>query len=92
MIRRGYARLQARQLIQDAWLAAAGEAATHTRVGRVHRGVLEVVVDHSAWVQELIYQKPQLLAELTQRVPDERINDLRFRVEPLDNQVFHRQE
>ena len=41
---------------------------------------MEVIVAHSALVQELGFQKATLLATLARLLPDEPIRDLRFRV------------
>lgn len=84
MARRGYARVQSGGACAEAWQQAAGEAlAPHSRATQVRRGVLEVLVDHSTLVQELGFQKPQLLARLAQLLPDEQIRDLRIRVGPM---------
>jgi hypothetical protein len=84
MARRGYARVEASDRLERAWCAAAGElAAQHTRVGAVRRGVLEVVVGHSALVQEITFQKSSILSQLARLAPDERIADLRLRVGPI---------
>jgi predicted nucleic acid-binding Zn ribbon protein len=81
MARRGYARVQSAVAHADAWRAAAGElAAEYTRIGGLRSGRLEVIVANSTLVQELAFQKPQLLAALAQLLPHEGIKDLRFRV------------
>ena len=85
LARRGYARVQAAGLSQQAWNEAAGEQlAAATRPGKVSRGVLEVFVTNSMLAQELGFAKKKLLARLQQLQPDEKIRDLRFRVGPLD--------
>ena len=85
MARQGFARVQGAALLETAWREAAGElAARDTRVGSVRRGRLDVIVANSTLVQELCFQKPTLLQELARRVPDERINDLRFRIGAID--------
>ena len=85
LARRGYARVQAAGLSQQAWSEAAGETlAAQTRPGKVSRGVLEVFVTNSMLAQELGFAKKKLLARLQQLQPDEKIRDLRFRVGPLD--------
>ncbi len=67
--------------MESAWQEAAGElAAQYTRVGQIRRGKLEVIVAHSVLVQELTFQKPDLLAKLARLLPDEKITDLRFRI------------
>ncbi|WP_422928029.1 DUF721 domain-containing protein [Singulisphaera sp. PoT] len=82
---RGLGRLRAQKELEDAWNAAAGEAASrHTRVGEVRRGILHVTVAHSALLEELAaFQKPALLSALRQNAPGTLIHDIRFRVGPI---------
>ncbi len=85
MARRGFARLQSAAALEAAWREAAGELlGRHSRVVGVRRGKLEVIVAHSALLQELTFQKAAILKALTQALPDEPIKDLRFRVGALD--------
>jgi predicted nucleic acid-binding Zn ribbon protein len=78
---RGYGRVQANEDFTTAWQAAVGETiARYTRPGRLRRGVLEVTVSNSMMVQELTFQKQQLIAKLQCEFPDARIRDLRFRI------------
>ena len=81
MSRRGYARVQSAAAYDAAWREAAGAlVAEYTRVGALRRGTLEVVVANSTLVQELGFQKQTLLTTLAQLLPDEGIQNLRFRV------------
>ncbi len=81
MARRGYGRVQSAANYDAAWREAAGPlAAKYTRPGLLRRGTLEVVVAHSALVQELGFQKRTLLDSLARLLPDEGIENLRFRV------------
>jgi predicted nucleic acid-binding Zn ribbon protein len=85
MSRRGYANVQTSVAWQAAWREVAGAPlAAATRVGKMRRGVLEVVVANSVLVQELTYRKTDLLAGLGQQLPEEKITDLRFRVGTMD--------
>lgn len=85
MARRGYARVQAQDVIAEAWGKAVGdELAKSTRVGVRRRGVLEIIVAHSTLVQELAFQKGAILQQLDKLVPNEAIRDLRFRVGVVD--------
>ncbi len=85
MTRRGYARLQATAALENAWYKAAGDlAAEHTRVGSLKRGVLEVIVTHSAVMQELAFRKPIILKSLAGLLPDEKINNIRFRAGTIE--------
>jgi predicted nucleic acid-binding Zn ribbon protein len=78
---RGYGRIQADANFTDAWKAAVGEAlAKYTRCGRLRRGVLEITVANSMTVQELTFQKQQILKQLQTNQPDAKIRDLRFRI------------
>ncbi len=81
MARRGYARVQSAEAYAAAWREAAGPlVAKYTRPGQLRRGTLEVVVANSTLVQELGFQKTALLKALAKLLPDEGINNLRFRV------------
>ena len=81
MSRRGYARVQSAAACDDAWREAAGPlVAKYTRVGLLRRGTLEVVVANSTLIQELGFQKRMLLRKLAALLPDEGIENLRFRV------------
>jgi predicted nucleic acid-binding Zn ribbon protein len=80
MSRRGYARVQSAAAYDAAWREAAGAlVAQYTRVGAIRRGTLEVIVANSTLVQELGFQKQALLKTLAQLLPDEGIENLRFR-------------
>ncbi len=84
MSRRGFARVRSAEALDGAWREAAGELlAGYSRVGEVRRGKLEVIVANSTLVQELTFQKPAILKRLGERLPAERIKDLRFRVGPI---------
>jgi predicted nucleic acid-binding Zn ribbon protein len=79
--RRGYARVISSNTCGQVWLQVVGGAfAKFTRPGQVRRGVLEVTVANSLMMQELTFQKANLVAKLSELLPDEPINDLRFRV------------
>jgi predicted nucleic acid-binding Zn ribbon protein len=81
LARRGYARVQAAAAYETAWSEAAGPmVAKYTRLGALKRGTLEVVVANSTLMQELGFQKTALLESLARLLPDEGIENLRFRV------------
>lgn len=85
LARRGYARIQAVSACQEAWVQAAGaHLSQHTRPGNIRRGVLEITVRNSTVLQELTFQKKQLLKQLQALAADEKIRDLRFRIGALD--------
>jgi predicted nucleic acid-binding Zn ribbon protein len=80
MARHGIARIQSTEQLESAWRQAAGPlAGQYTRVGAIRRGVLEVVVANSTLVQELGYQKNEILAGLQKLLPDMGIKCLRFK-------------
>ena len=78
---RGWGRRQDRLRLEQAWAEAAGpEAAPHTRVAGLRRGVLEVTVANAVLLQELAhFHKRRLLEALRLRLPGTTITDLRFR-------------
>ncbi|MBN1590341.1 MAG: DUF721 domain-containing protein, partial [Pirellulales bacterium] len=61
-------------------------AARYTRPGAIRRGVLQVTVANSAMLQELVFQKRDVLLSLKRLLPDTNIQDLRFQVAPVDEQ------
>ena len=73
--------MQSSAALAAAWSDAAGPLmAKYTRVGQVRRNTLEVLVANSTLLQELGFQKQGLLDSLAQLLPDEKIENLRFRV------------
>jgi hypothetical protein len=81
MARRGYAREQSAAAYGEAWRRAVGEPlSSFTQAGLLKRGALEITVANSVLVQELGYQKAEIIAKLCQLLPDQNIRDLRFRV------------
>ena len=86
LARRGYAREISGARCGAAWQAAAGKLlARYSRAGQIRRGVLEVIVGNSTVLQELTFQKLQLVARLQELLPDESVSDLRFRVGPVES-------
>ena len=83
---RGFGRLRALKELEDAWNAAVGEpGCRQTKVGEVRRGVLNVTVAHPTLLEELsAFQKPKLLAALRRDAPGTLIQDIRFRVGPIE--------
>ena len=80
MLRHGYGRIQAGEELAKIWQEIVGENyAKHCRPGQVRRGVLEVLVTHSVFVQELTNEKRAILAKLASDVPQMKVRDLRFR-------------
>lgn len=78
MARRGYNRVISAQDYSQAWQQVAGALAEVSRAGLLQGGVLQIVVNNSTAVQELTFQKRQLLHALRERLPDQKIRDLKF--------------
>jgi predicted nucleic acid-binding Zn ribbon protein len=84
MARRGYGRVRSTEAYEQAWREAAGSLlAQYSRVGTLRRGCLEVTVTNSTLLQEVTFQKADLLERLKDLLPDEGIRDLRFRMGTL---------
>ena len=81
MARTGYDRERAAEGLAAAWRqAVAGPLRDASQPGLVRRGVLEVFVSHSALVQELGFQKRDVIARLAVLVPAAGISDIRCRL------------
>ena len=81
LARTGYDRERGSEAMLTAWAATVpGSLAAHSRPGEVRRGVLEVLVTHSAVAQEFAFHKPAVLAGLREKLPAAGITDLRCRV------------
>jgi predicted nucleic acid-binding Zn ribbon protein len=84
MARRGYAREQSFERYAEVWRQVAGEMlAASSRATQVRRGVLEVLVSNSTMIQEIAFQKSELVKRLAAALPEENIRDLRLRVGPV---------
>jgi hypothetical protein len=70
---------QAHLLWRD-WRRAVGDhVAKHTEPVRLENGVLHVRVEHSVWMANLAFMKPQILQTMQKSYPKGKITDLRFR-------------
>ncbi|MGE0756379.1 MAG: DUF721 domain-containing protein [Pirellulaceae bacterium] len=83
LARRGYAQVQDASQWREVWTQAAGRLASRTRTGKFQRGTLEIVVENSATLQELTFQKKKLIARINELVPQLKLKDLRFKVGEL---------
>jgi predicted nucleic acid-binding Zn ribbon protein len=82
--RRGIGRVQAGGVRDAAWREALGEAlARQTRPGAVRGGTLEVIVANSTVMQELTFQKAEIISRLAANVPELAVRNLKFRVGPV---------
>lgn len=67
--------------LREAWSQAVGpDIAALTRVVGIRGGKLEVIVASSVWIQELTFQRDQILGNLRKSPSGAKIRDLRFRV------------
>jgi hypothetical protein len=81
MSRSGYDRERAADGLAAAWQEAAPAALkASSQPGLIRRGVLEVFVSHSALVQELGFQKREVLKRLAELLPSAGITDIRCRL------------
>ena len=79
LARRGYGNVLAESALVAAWQQAAGELfASQTRVGQIRRGVLTVTVSSSLWMQELTFERDEILARLQGLAGKHEIRALRF--------------
>jgi predicted nucleic acid-binding Zn ribbon protein len=84
LARRGYSHLLAHDQLLEAWQQAAGRLHQQSRPGAIRNGVLEIVAKNSAVIQELTFQKRQLLQSLGKQAENLKIKDLRFTVGSID--------
>ena len=82
MSRRGYGQITASDEISDTVAAAVGkELAAAISVGNLRGGVLQVYATDSVTLQELNFQKREILRRIQQSHPQSSVTDLRFRIQ-----------
>jgi len=82
---RGYARQLSTSAFQEAWQAVTDPVlAAASRPGHLRCGVLEITVKNSIVMQELTFRKQQIIRRLADRMPTQKIGDLRFRIGAVD--------
>ncbi len=87
MARKGYCQNQSANELEDLWQELVGQKwQNKTKVGNVNRGVLEVFVVNAGVNQKIGFEKRKLLAALKQKVPQNKITDIKFRVGSVDQQ------
>lgn len=85
LARRGYARTQDAAEQQEIWNQAVGrQLAEDSRVGQLRGGVVEVIVRNSAVLQELTFQKRQIIRKLARLGQNTVVKDVKFRVGVID--------
>ena len=84
LARRAVGQQQASDQLVVAWRESV-DARWHklTFVGKINRGVLEINVANSTMVQHLNFQKAQILERMVQRLPQNKLKDIRFKVGPI---------
>ena len=81
IVERGYAAQQSTQLLNEQWQAAVGETlAAQSRVGKISRGVLQVIASNSIVLSELNYAKSTALKHLQASLPEFKLRDIRFKL------------
>jgi predicted nucleic acid-binding Zn ribbon protein len=82
LARRGYAQVFAADALQSVVEAEVGTSlAASVRVGKVRGGVLQIFAADSVTLQELTFRKRALLKRIQADLPENKINELRFRVQ-----------
>ncbi len=77
------ARLVEQRIARD-WVDIVGEQiAVHTRPEQIRGRRLSVLVDHSVWMQQLSFLKPDLLRRIRVHTGGEAVQDLLFRIGDL---------
>lgn len=79
--RHGIGRKREEDDLTDVWKELLGkELAPYSCVGSVRRGTLEILVSDAILIQELLFQKEELLRKMKERFPEANFLDIRFRV------------
>ncbi len=79
IVQRGYSNEQSTLLLQEQWKIAVGdEFFSQTRVGKINRGVLQVLVSNMIVLSELEYGKQKALRHLQVALPDFKLKDIRL--------------
>ncbi len=80
--RRGYAQVSANeQMMRVISLATGEQLQSAFRVGNLKNGVLQIYASDSVTLQELNFQKRTILKRLKSDLPDNKVTDLRFRIQ-----------
>ncbi len=79
--RRGFTQELFQDELQAAWQKVTGARyAGKTQATLIRRGILEIIVDSSPALQQLGFEKAQLLQQIREALPNAGIRALRFRV------------
>ena len=79
--KKGYGQTTARQTVDEYWKQEVGDTlCSKSKPGILRRGVLEVIVQNSSVMQELVFQKRQILRKFEANDQTRDIIDLKFKV------------
>jgi hypothetical protein len=82
MSRRGYAQAFANEDLHRAIAVAIGDQlGSSFQIGNLRQGVLQIYAADSVTLQELNFQKRAILKGLQRDLPDNKVTDLRFRIQ-----------
>lgn len=79
MARKGYAQQKSTNELEQVWQEIAADWKDQSKPGVIRCGVLEVLVANSLVNQQLVFEKKKLLNRLNDRLPQNKIRDIRFR-------------
>jgi hypothetical protein len=81
IVERGYAAQQSTLLIQEQWRIAVGEKLfCQSRVGKIQRGVLHILVANTIVLTELEFVKKKALHQIQTALPDFRLKSIRLKI------------
>ena len=82
MARKGYAQVTSSDELRETVIDVIGpELATAISVGNLRGGVLQIYASDSVTLQELNFQKRQILKRIQTSHPQSKVTDLRFRIQ-----------
>ncbi len=81
LARKGYQQQQSGRELDTAWMEIIGsQLGQKAKAGTIQQGVLEIIVTSSSVSQQLNFKKKNLLKSLQERLPQNKIKDIRFRI------------
>ena len=88
MNRRGYGRVLSLKRYNEVIRTAVGDQlGSFVQVAGLRRGRLDVVVANSSVMQELTFLQQKIMEELAAAIPNETIENIRFRIGPIDTET-----
>lgn len=82
--RHGIAESQSANDLETVWREVVGETmARQTQVGKVRRGVCEIIVENSALLQQITFRQKDFLQQIQTQRPHFAIHSFRFRIGPV---------